>query len=411
MSVHRICGRMALVREKAIGLNNEKKQIMRILVFDNIGKGHHIEYVHHLYTYAGEMMTNDTFVFVLATELLHNYKVIDVNKYPNIQVVAISEEENYQIQRGIFRNWRNWYHDYKLLRKYIKLYQPEKVILNALHHFMPFLSFSRIGKGILSGILYIIPGRKPKSRPFINKWADEIRLFLYAKGYVFRHVFLLNDAEYPGIYNKKYKTKVFKFLPDPYVDTPLPATVQTNHVNINTQKKVFLHFGGMGYRKGTFDILKAIELLNNEDKKKCLFIFAGVISNPNMHKQFIETVNRLKKEIEIVFIEGFIPFEELGYLCSITDYILVPYKNVEQSSGVINYAAQFGKSVIGPTEGLLGYLIEKYHLGYTLKQTNGKALANFFRGAIDNEHISTIDGNEFIKNASPENFARIMLNS
>lgn len=382
---------------------------MKILIFDNIETGHHIEYVHHLYNYAGKMMKDDVFIFVLAEGLLHNHKDIDFNKYANIQTVAIKKEENYKIKKGIFKNWRNWYHDYKLLRKYINLYQPEKVVLNALFHFMPFLAFSRVGKNLLSGILYIIPDRKPKNRSLINRWADKVRLFLYAKGKIFKHVFLLNDTEYPSIYNKMYNTAVFKYLPDPYVNTP--TNIQTNHITINTQKKVFLHFGGMGYRKGTIDILNAIQLMDEKELDKCLFIFAGVFTDKDLYQAFIEKITMLKKKVEIIHIDGFVPFEELAYFCSQANYVLVPYKNVEQSSGVINHAAKYGKAVVGPAEGLLGHLIKKYKLGYTLEKTNEKTLAKFIKEAVNNEHVPMVDGSAFLKNATPENFARIMLNS
>lgn len=380
---------------------------MKILVFDTIGRGHHIEYIHHLYMYAGTRMQEHDFIFALSEEFLFMHKEMYFPLYSNIKIIYFKESEIKRAVKGVFKQWRTNYNEYILLKKYIKDYQPDKVVLNALFHYMPFLACSTLKKGLISGILYIIPDRKVVKRSYIKKLADNLRLWMYAKGHIFNKVFLLNDTEYPSIYNHKFNTDVFNFLPDPYVNTNDNSI--TSIKSIDTKgKRVFLHFGGMGERKGTFDILDAIGLLNKECKLKSIFIFAGVVSNPSMHKKFTDIINKLNADAEILFIEGFVPFEELGNLCSITDYILVPYKNVEQSSGSISHAAQYGKAVIGPEKGLLGYLIKKYKLGIILQQTDGKNLADCFKKLILNENVLSIDGDEYLQICTPENFSKIM---
>ena len=54
----------------------------------------------------------------------------------------------------------------------------------------------------------------------------------------------------------------------------------------------------------------------------------------------------------------------------------MPYHITNLSSGVIGYAALFGKPVIGPSKGLLGHLINKYQLGETVGTPINKSFLN-----------------------------------
>jgi hypothetical protein len=66
---------------------------------------------------------------------------------------------------------------------------------------------------------------------------------------------------------------------------------------------------------------------------------------------------------------------------------LIPYKNSEQSSGVLGYAAQFNIPVVGPSSGLLGKLIKKNKLGYTINDITSASLAYFISNSKNNENI------------------------
>lgn len=88
-----------------------------------------------------------------------------------------------------------------------------------------------------------------------------------------------------------------------------------------------------------------------------------------------------------------------------TDYVLVPYKNVEQSSGIIGYAAQYNKPVIGPSEGLLGELIREYRLGYTITQLSVSNLSEKMKELL-NDDYHAIDGTSYLNVSSCYNFAK-----
>ena len=100
-------------------------------------------------------------------------------------------------------------------------------------------------------------------------------------------------------------------------------------------------------------------------------------------------------------------FEELAYLFELTNYVLVPYQHVEQSSGIIGYAAQFNNPVIGPSEGLLGELISSYNLGYTITNINADRLAEIISKLLKNTPRK-IDGTSYLSISSLDNFSKII---
>lgn len=137
---------------------------------------------------------------------------------------------------------------------------------------------------------------------------------------------------------------------------------------------LYLHFGGLNRRKGTLDIMEAIDLLSSEDLKSKVFIFAGKIDD-NIKKEFYELKKKNEYKSKIIVFDEFCSYEFINNLCFSCDCILVPYHNTNQSSGVIGYAGYFKKPVIAPSKGLLGYLVREYNLGITLQEMDNQNLS------------------------------------
>jgi hypothetical protein len=86
---------------------------------------------------------------------------------------------------------------------------------------------------------------------------------------------------------------------------------------------------------------------------------------------------------------------------------LIPYKATAQSSGVLGYAAQFKRPVVAPNEKLLGKLVRKYHLGYTLKSSNSEDIAIFLR-EIEIIKIENKIQKNYLESNSVLNFVNII---
>lgn len=171
---------------------------------------------------------------------------------------------------------------------------------------------------------------------------------------------MLNDEDSTRTFNS---TSKFRSLPAPVpsVDFSKVKSVREN-IGISYDERLLLHFGGLDGRKGTLDILNSIISSKEGELDNICFVFAGRI-NKNTRDKFYELLNVAKTKAKILVFDKFCSYDFLCNLCYSCDVILMPYHLTNLSSGVLGYAALFHKPVIGPDNGLIGKLINKYHLG------------------------------------------------
>lgn len=178
-------------------------------------------------------------------------------------------------------------------------------------------------------------------------------------------VFILNDQDSADKLNLKFNVTKFKYIPDPLPEVKIKAVPIISDLELAKDSIKFLHFGAMGYRKGTIDILKAIQLIPKD--KKYTFIFAGKIHH-EIEKEFFSLVDEIKDKQNLIVINEFCSYSILDYLCKNSDCILIPYKITSQSSGLLGHASKYKIPVIGPNQGLIGKLIHENNLGTCLKE-------------------------------------------
>ena len=118
-------------------------------------------------------------------------------------------------------------------------------------------------------------------------------------------------------------------------------------------------------------------MLPVEELKKFHLIFAGYVRD-EIREEFYSLITSLKDDLEIEVYDDFVPYGTIERLCTISDYILIPYENTGQSSGVLAYAAKYSVPVIGPQQGMLGKIIRRYHLGICLESVEADALKKMF---------------------------------
>jgi hypothetical protein len=148
-------------------------------------------------------------------------------------------------------------------------------------------------------------------------------------------------------------------------------------MGIERKTIVCAHFGYLSHRKGTIEILEALNLMDVESLDKFHFIFAGEVDG-EIYLDFHMLLNKLKQFVKITYLEGFVDFRVIESICKSSDFLLIPYLNSYQSSGVLGYSAQFNVPVIGPKNGLLGKLIKRYKLGICLSDVGRSSLKECF---------------------------------
>ena len=334
------------------------------LIFSPEIFGHYCEYLHHIYEQALKR-TDEKFVFAVP----ENFKEISNNMVwkdgKNISFLYFPPIRPMKPLKRVC-----------MLHRFIKETGADHVFLPSLMTTLPWLPFFVPAKVKVSGIVYLIYLYRQGPVSVITKIADWIKYAIFSYSRIFDCVFLLNDKVAPRYLNRKFKTKKFKWLPDPIAI--LPETTIENlrqKWNIPEDTQIFAHFGTMNKRKGTLEILEAI--CRDVPANTC-FVFAGEVRQ-DIHEKFYEYVERARsKGANIMVFDAFCSYDFLMNLSRTADAILIPYKNTEQSSGIIAYAAATGTPVFCPESGLLGNIVRNYQLGKTFKDISATGIAEAF---------------------------------
>lgn len=355
----------------------------KILIFDVELSGHHLEYLHHLLLKANNDLNE--YVFYLPDNF-NMVKGTDLDWSYNDNVVFAFFNSHVLDQHASFL--KSSYHNCKLLKQAVKEFSATHIFLITLIRFIPFLPLL-IPKSVkTSGIIYQIYLYRWKDSAFVQRILDVIKYLILSNSSVIDAIYILNDEVAVRRLSKLYNSKKYKFLVDPYV--PLSCIdygITRDKLEINDNAEVYLHMGDMRERKGTLDILKAILNLPQSELHRFHFIFAGKV-NDEIKEDFYRLLAAMPQQIRITVFDEFCDYLFLGSLCTLSDYILMPYKQVGQSSGIIGYAAQFGKPVLAPDKGLVGKLVKRYNLGHTISEVSYLEIKNFILSPLKTRKVS-----------------------
>lgn len=378
---------------------------MCFLIFEIESGGHFSEYVRYIIGYVVNYRSDDDFVFALSQrhkELLGDHCGSD-NRFHNCNFIFFSDFEYVRCTTGgAFK--QAWYRSL-LLRNCAKRHRPDKIILLWARPYFPWLTMLPCGNKV-NTIEYLVPGWRKKPVSLRHRFFDWMQYRLYSNLGCVNKVFLLNDTTYPRIYNELYDCNKFGFLPDP-VEV---FGANDDEPRGDDDRITLLHAGRLHREKGTFDILDAMDLLTDEQKRKFRLVICGKPQTSGDNDKISSRVERLMSDpdLEVEFHNGFVAVEFLHRQYQKADYVLIPYYNYSQSSGNLGHAASYGKPVIGPSMGLLGKLIKDNGLGYVLDELSSAAIAKVLVRIYNGDKIS-VRSREYAVLCDPDEFARILL--
>ena len=369
----------------------------RILVFDTDISGHHIEYIHHVLLKANS--SDDDYIFYLPAKF-NDFKGTTLDWHYNNNVTfflydAVDNVKNSSILVSSYQKCRT-------LKRALANFNATHVFLISLMPFIPFLPLFIRGNIKVSGIIYQIYLYRWRCSSFKQRILDVCKYIVITYSKCIDTVYILNDECSALRLNQLYGTSKYKFLVDPYV--PLPASSHDlGSYSIDINNTIFLHFGSLSERKGTLDILSAILLLKQSVLCKSTFIFAGKVSK-EISVTFYELVNKIKTntESQLIVIDQFCPYDLIASLCVRADLLLMPYKVVSQSSGILGYAAQYNTPVLASSKGLIGKLVRKYKLGYLINNVTPLDIADFLNEDIKYEDMDV--SKNYLKVNTVDNF-------
>jgi len=387
---------------------------LKILIYDITITGHHSEYINHLVNYIDENSGDDNqYYFIVHPEFSKRFAEISgkATECKNITWLEISNDELEQTLKGslVKRSFSN----FKLLNKYAKKYQVDHVLLLYLNTFQFALIFAK-RHYIIDGILFrqFYRMRKSSLKQKVNYWIKYLLLKLVLKNSKIRNLYILNDEKSVSYFNRIYNSRVFRVLKDP-IPNILPKEdfrIKDYH-NIGNDKRILLHFGSLSDRKGTLEILDAVLDLNEKISKKICLLIIGK-ANSEFRRKIVSRINRLKIEnpsLTIVYRDEFVSNCEMKCYFEQSDFLLIPYKNIESSSGILGHAISSETPVLSVNKGLIEDIVLKYQAGVLIDEVTPFAVKSGIEKLLST-NTNILDKNEYIETHSPKVFSEALLN-
>ena len=361
--------------------------------------GHRLEYIHHLYIGA-LAKPDDMFYFVLPPNFRTDSECLDWPFSENIKILQMKDVEIPDSNSGILtKGWRNS----KTISNYAKKIGATDIIVISLMEYLPFIPLFLKRKVRLAGIVYHIYLYDWKESSYLHKCLDVAKYYLLTKNRVFYKVLLCNDMVSARYLNKKFGTSKFCGFNDPVASLQYYGGVNIRtELGIENSRIVLLHPGGMDTYKNTIGILNAFLRIDPNTASKYTLILAGRVVDRIKH-EFYTLLPQVRKKTQVLFLEGYLPFEKLADLFVTCDFVLAPYKVKSQSSGIIGHAAYYGKPVIAVKGGVIGKMVRDYKLGILLPDSSCDSIANFLSDVDSIKSYST-KGNGYVKSHTVDNF-------
>lgn len=173
--------------------------------------------------------------------------------------------------------------------------------------------------------------------------------------------------------NKKLGKYNIYIIPDPWFGdfSPNNRIIARSKYGFEENDFVLLSIGKQVERKGFPFLLKQVENIFSTNKNNKLFIVGNVDSK--YRKEFDHLISKYGRDC-IIHRDEFVPEEELPYIFSSSDAVLMPYAPwFNATSGVLARASASGVPVIASDHGLIGFRVENKNLGTTFIYGNEKS--------------------------------------
>ena len=345
---------------------------MKYLITDlNITlNGHKFGFVNNLLHYAGKNRPEDEFIFLVNRSADFALE----SRYPHVQVIAPSEEEQQRIQNqpGLLKKSAA---EWALIDREARRHNCERLILMELDLYQVAIGRAAVPYAI-SGIWFRpyarmepeAPGLLHRLRFLKSKLQKKLVMRLALRNPSLDKIFILNDEEMPGWLDAKR----FFTLPDPWFDYPAATGFDLREkYGIPSDHLILLQFGYADERKNNENIVAA---LNGIPHSAITLLVIGRFK-PGYEA---ELKNLKTGAFRLITRDEFVSDEEMESTFQQSDVILRMNVNYFGSSGVVGIAARYNKPVIVSDTGVMAGLVAKYRLGDTVDPTDIAAIRELF---------------------------------
>jgi len=339
-----------------------------VVFFDFMTSGHHLEYFYHINKNCNLLIVEKIFFYVNHDfEYLFNEK-FGVKIKPNISVISLNKYESELYSK--LNKISKYKYDFKKVDIFLKEFSVDTLFLMDIYPLSFFLWFYNL-KVSISGIYYI-PILKTS-----NLFSDKFKRFILKWSLIrnnWKKILVLNNNEIIKDLNLDHKVNLFDTIADPILNIK-DLLLQSDEKKIHnfTGKTTFLHIGGIEIRKGTLDILQSLTKLTGLESLQFDVIIAGITSIA-----FAQKINEEIEKLKLLGIQNVhfynksLSYKEFDHLIDNCTYVLLPYKTLQMSSGVLNHAINYNKPIIGSSKGLMGSIIEEFKVGVSIEKESNE---------------------------------------
>lgn len=398
----------------------------RVMLFDLYSNGHHEQYLSQLARYWVRCKYPGRLDIVVPSYFIEEHPALSdfVNEHHHeagIRLVPIREQVFVQAQRR-FQLVRNDLEHGRLLEKYITALKPDHCVLMYFDHAQLSLAKKlRFEFPVeLSGI-YFRPSFHYKEfhndqsglKEAIKRLRKRLVLKAALRNPHFKTLLCLDPYVVPHI---KSRTTRAVFLADGIERTSSDATTESTRRcwAVEEGRKVVLFFGGINSRKGIFQVLAAIRILDVDIQKKLCLVLVGKIADHEAEKiKTLLKVCRQTSTVQIILRDEFVEENEIQGIIRGADLALITYQRHIGSSGVLIRAAEEQVPVLGSDYGLVGENIRRYSLGLSVDTTSSYSICSgltLFITDPDKMYFSSAKARIFASENSAEQFCSTIFN-
>ncbi len=160
-----------------------------------------------------------------------------------------------------------------------------------------------------------------------------------------------------------------------------------------------LAYGSLSMRKGVQEAIDGVRAAGNPNLK---LIIAG-----KQDEEVRGLLARLPAGVSIIERAGFLSAEEESMMFQACDVVWVGYRHWFGMSGVLLQAGALAKPVLAMDEGLVGFLVEKHQLGWTVDISSPQAVGGALREIVEGVEERVLRGQNGLRYAegrTPEAF-------
>ncbi|WP_428653570.1 glycosyltransferase [Runella sp.] len=391
----------------------------RTLIYDRDISGHHLDYLQFLVEYLKKMPDEirSRFVFVLhegararfqADESLVQFHYIDSRQLASfLELTSVLRRAAAEM---------------RYLIALIQKYEVERLIfmhIDAFQYELGRSSISRLGVKF-SGLLFL-PFRKyyeddttltDKIRREWRGWRKGWQMRWMLRNPRLERIYFLNDKQGVEDYNVRFGPR-FEHLPDPIdvSEVPtLPIEDLKKIYGVASGRRVFLVYGHLSSRKNVPTILAALQRLTTKQRSGLCILICGE-PEKGFDTTLFAAINEAEKNYpEVSFVKHFRFFDPkaTNEVFKIADIVLVPYINFFSSSNILGLAAKYNKPLIASKLGVMGVLVNQYHLGMPVAPHRAEAIAEAMNYYLSQKEPK-IDGSQYLQDYRSEVFCQKLL--